>query len=110
MIIPTFPALATAAKHAAQRLRTRYGWSWLEDDSADASGCTVEESELAKLRKRILPNGKTYSQSDTIDKMVFGVNGLDFQTVSTVAQQEHMSSGINLVKEATHSSCATSSV
>ncbi|KAF2635620.1 hypothetical protein P280DRAFT_473719 [Massarina eburnea CBS 473.64] len=101
MIIPTLPSLATFARHVWVPIRryfhTKYGWDWLGENPTEASG--GDENELAKFRKRILPNGKTYSKSDTIDKMIFGVNahGMEFQTTSSVAQQEHMSSENDLV-------------
>jgi hypothetical protein len=77
MIIPTFPAIATWARHtlgpARRYLHTRYGWGSL-GDNGEALGGVSDDSEMAKFRKRILPNGKTYSQSDTM---------------SSVAQHEH---------------------
>lgn len=102
MIIPTFPALATWTRRASEPVRlflhTRYGWGSL-GDSGVVSGEASDQSEMAKFRKRILPNGKTYSQSDTIDKMVYGANDTEFQTMSSVAQQEHMSSENDLVSK-----------
>jgi hypothetical protein len=90
MIIPTFPALAVWVKQTSAPVRhylsTRYGWGSLGDDG-EASGAS-DESEMAKLRRIILPNGKTYSQSDTIDKMVYGKKGAEFQGMGSTTNSE----------------------
>jgi hypothetical protein len=43
------------------------------------------------------PTIRSTLQSHTIDKMVYGVNDTGFQTMSSAAQQEHMSSENDLV-------------
>ena len=75
MIIPTLPSVANVSSHWMKCLRSyfkvRYGWDFMkEDDSEESSG-----SEMEGWRKKVLPNGKTYGQSDTIDRMVYGVEG-----------------------------------
>jgi hypothetical protein len=91
MVIPTFPALATWVRHTSAPVRrylnTKYGWGSLGDDG-DASDGASDESEMAKLRRIILPNGKTYSQSDTIDKMVYGKRGAEFEGMGSTTNSE----------------------
>jgi hypothetical protein len=91
MIIPTFPSLAVWVKQTSAPVRhylsTRYGWGSLGDDGEESGG-TSAESEMAKLRRIILPNGKTYSQSDTIDKMVYGRKGAEFQGMGSTTNSE----------------------
>lgn len=89
MIIPTFPSLATALKRIDHRVRSylhiKYGWNTVGEDFNRIGGREAVDCEAANFQQRILPNGKTYSQSDTIDKMVFGVHGLEFETRSPLA-------------------------
>lgn len=99
MIIPTFPSLATVTRRANHRLRTylhaKYGWNTLGEQPSDFNPEAAAECQAANLQQRILPNGKTYSQSDTIDKMVFGVHGLEFQTMSPIARSDSSTLHLN---------------
>jgi len=51
--------------------------------------------QLRKFKRqfqfRLLPNGKTYSQSDTIDKIVYGVNPVVFQGADAMILEERYS-------------------
>jgi hypothetical protein len=94
MMIPTFASMVTFAKYINSRVRehlsTKYGWGKLQQEqSVFCPAEAVAENEMETRRKKILPNGKTYSQSDTIDKMVFGVYGNGFHTESGASSDEH---------------------
>lgn len=83
MMIPAFASFVTFVRHFSGRIRghldSKYGSPAMPlEHSEGTNEKTEDESGLAKYRKILLPNGKTYSQSDTIDKMVFGKNGQGF--------------------------------
>jgi hypothetical protein len=74
MIIPTLPSVAKVSRLGLQRSRSyfdaKYGWSFLRDHSTDEA----TDSEMKKYPSKALPNCRTHEQSDTIDRMMYGVH------------------------------------